>query len=607
MLIYSNKNTRMLNYNWLYRANNLGVSYSEITLIIILSLTATLAEIFGIGIFLPIFQFIRLDGDLDSLASNTDVWKYVINVFSYFDIKPSLIILLFISFVFFISRQFVTYIRTIYSVTVTQRLVQTLRNRIFKGYIDANTSYHDSVPVGNILNITTTEVSAAVTGVMAPMELVVTFIMLIGYFILLFILSWQMTLASFIILLFASRMPNVWIKKSAHTGRKLVNANTLMSEFLVGRLRSPHLVRLAGTEIAEKKEFNSLTQSQRKYSVYNSILQARTHVVMEPIVVGLSLVFLYFSYTVLQLQIEVIGLYLVIALRLTPIIKGVIVQWQTVQRFLGSIEAIEDRMQVMRRSVEKDNGVKLLNQLKVSIFFDKVSYRYPTGQEDALKGIKVEFKANEMTALVGPSGSGKSTLIDLIPRLRLPTTGIIKVDNINIDKYKLKDLRHLISYTPQSPQIFNGTVKNHILYGKINATDEEIRRAIILSGSEEFIDKLPKGIDTVLGEDAIRLSGGQRQRLDLARALVRNSAILILDEPTSNLDAESERAFKKVLSRIHQETNTTIIIVAHRLSSITEADQIVVLKKGMVESVGSHAELIKKKGWYAEACKIQKL
>jgi len=210
-----------------------------------------------------------------------------------------------------------------------------------------------------------------------------------------------------------------------------------------------------------------------------------------------------------------------------------------------------------------------------------------------------------MTAIVGASGSGKSTLIDLLPRLRLPIGGVIKIDGESIEKYRLKSLRQLISYVPQSPQIFDGTVRNHILYGKSDATDEEVQEAVYLSGSKEFINQLPKGLKTNLGEDAVKLSGGQRQRLDLARALVGKAKILILDEPTSNLDAESEERFKQVLSKIRKDTNTTIIIVAHRLASIVDANQIVILNQGVVEAIGKHAELLKQQGWYAKAWKIQ--
>jgi ABC-type multidrug transport system fused ATPase/permease subunit len=591
--------------NWFKRALNLGLTYKEMLLLVFLSLVTTITEIFGIGMFLPIFQFVKLEGNLNALIVESSFWQYAINSFYYFDIEPSLLILLLVSFIFFLTRQVFTYLRLVYNTVVTQRITQIQRNRMFSGYIKANTLYHDSIPVGNLVNVITTEVNSAVRGVMAPMELVVYMIMLIGYTSVLFFLSWQMTLISSIILLFTSYIPNIWIKKSAQTGRKLVSANTLMSEFLVGRLRSPRLVRLAGTEIAEKNEFYCLTKAQRKHTVFGSILKSKTEVVMEPIVIGLSLIFLYFAYTVLYLQIEMMGLYLVIALRLMPVVKGVILQWLSVQRFIGSIEVIEDRLKDMENSIEKDNGPESLIELEKFIAFDKVSYKYPSNKDNALKDISLVFNVNKMTAIVGPSGSGKSTLIDLLPRLRLPTDGVIKFDNKNIEKYKLKSLRKMIAYVPQSPQIFNGTVKNHILYGKNGATDDEVREAARIAGAEKFINQLPKGFDTLLGEDATKLSGGQRQRLDLSRALIRKSKILILDEPTSNLDAESEEAFGKVLAGILKKTNTTIIIVSHRLASIADSDQIIVLNQSKVESIGRHDELLKQKGWYAKAWKTQ--
>jgi ABC-type multidrug transport system fused ATPase/permease subunit len=594
-----------LKFDWLQRAHNLGLSYRTILILILLSLVATATEIFGMGIFLPIFQFIELKGDIDALVSDSILWQYIVNWFTFTGIEPSLIVLLAVSFSFFLCRQIFTYLRLIYTAAVKQSITQIQRNKMFDRYVGANTSYHDSVPVGNLVNVMTTEVSAAITGIMSPVELISYIIMFVAYLGVLSFLSWQMTLLSIVVLLLTSIIPSRWIKKSAYTGRSLVGANTLMSEFLVGRLRSPRLVRLAGTEVAEKNEFYQLTHRQRKYSVFSAILQARTDVVMEPIVIGFSLIFIYFSYAIFQLQIEIIGLYIVIILRLLPTLKGIVARWQTVQRSLGSIEIIEDRLKAMLDSAEQDTGTELLNHLECSIIMSNISYRYPTGENDALKNITIEFKVGEMTAIVGPSGSGKSTLIDLLPRLRIPTKGLVQIDASDIKKYKLKSLREIISYVPQFPQIFDGTVKKHILYGKEDATNQEILEAVRLSGAEDFINQLPQGFNTILGEDAIRLSGGQRQRLDLARALVRKSQILILDEPTSNLDAETEELFKQALNRIRKETNTIIIIVAHRLKSIAEADNIVVLNQGKIVEHGTHLKLLDQDGWYAKAWKMQ--
>jgi ABC-type multidrug transport system fused ATPase/permease subunit len=596
----------LLDNSWLRRAEKAGLSKRSIVLIILFSLIATITEIFGIGMFLPIFQFIRMEGDINALIADSVIWQYLVSIFQYFDIKPSLFILLVIAFLFFISRQFFIYIRLIYTQAVTQQLTQSQRVNLFNRYIKSDTHYHDSMPVGNLVNIIMTEVGMAISGVMAPTGLIVYVIMLIGYMFMLLILSWQMTVASIIILLIASLAPRAWIKQSEQTGRKLVNANTLMSEFLVGRLQSPRLVRLSGTEIAEQKEFYNLTLSQRKYQMKGALLKAKTIVVMDPAVIGLSLTFLYFAHTTLQLQIEIIGIYLVIALRLMPVVQSMIVQFQAIQSSLGSIDILEDHINEMKKFKEQDTGTNNLNMLNKLVLFNNVSYRYLEAKDYALKNVTLEFNKNELIAIVGPSGSGKSTLIDLLPRLRTPTSGYIHIDDIDIKDYTLKSLRKLISYAPQFPQIFYGTVRQHILYGKIDASDEEVQKAAHLSGAEDFINSLPQKYDTLLGEDAVKLSGGQRQRLDLARALVKKAPILILDEPTSNLDAESEDVFKKVIAKIQKETNTTIIIVAHGLASISDADKIVVLNKGEVESCGSHIELLNENGWYSKAWRIQK-
>jgi len=583
-----------------------GLTNRQIFLLLLLPLLATISEIFGLGIFLPIFQFIRLEGDLNALKVDSEIWHYLINWFSFFEIKPSLVALLLVLFSIFLVRQVLTYIRIIYTSATTQRLIQLQRNKLFGKYLSANTSYHDKTPVGNFVSIILTEVEKAVGGVMNPLELLVYLIMFVGYLTVLFMLSWQMTLLAILVIIPASVAPKVWIKKSAITGRNLVSANKSMSEFLVSRLGSPRLVRLSGTETAENSEFQRLTLTQRKHMVSNVILRSKTEATMEPIIIGISLIFLYFAYAILHMQIEAIGLYMVVSMRLTPVVKSIIMQVQSLQEVVGSIEVLESRIKEMKDSVEQDSGVSSLENIDQYIFLDKVSYCYPGSSGNTLNRISIKIRTNQMTAIVGPSGSGKSTLIDLLPRLRSVTEGVIRINGKNIEEYNLKDLRRLIAYAPQSPQIFSGTIKSHILYGKKNATNKDIERAIQMSGSEEFINGLPDGLDSILEENAINLSGGQRQRLDLARALVKDAKILILDEPTSNLDLKSEKIFNKVLATIRNKMGITVIIVTHRLKSVVDADQIIVINQGRVENTGKHLELLEQKGWYAKAWKMQK-
>ena len=585
---------------WFQRSKKLSLKKKPIFLLIGMSLMATITEIFGVGIFLPIFQYMRMEGDLQSLVSNAPIWQYVINFFNFIHIQISLAVLLITSFLFFLIRQVFNYFRIIYESKISQKLNKKLRDVIFDSYLDSNSEFQDSMPVGSLVNVITTEVNHAVLGIMAPLKLFVLLVICICYVIAMAFLSLQMTLVSVVVLLVVSRIPRAWIRASTIVGRKIVDANMSMSFFLVQRLKSPRLARLSMTEPKEKKYFNTLTKSQCNHNIDSSILAAKTDVALEPFVILLSLFFLYFAHTVFHLQFEVIGIYLVVALRLMPVVKSIVSQWQAVQRWLGSIEIVEDRIKDMQLAKENDFGQ--INEINNShIKFEAVSYIYPDSDKNALKDISIEFLPGSLTMLVGPSGSGKSTLVDLIPRLRESSEGVIYIGNNQIDRYKLSSLRSVISYVPQEPQIFDGSMIDHIKYGAVDFTKEDVTRVVKLSGLDQFVYQLPDGLNTFVGEDGFGLSGGQKQRLDLARALLRKVSILILDEPTSNLDYESIELFRKSINRIRKEMSVSIIIVTHNLDNAGDADNIIVLSKGKVSAQGNHDELLISNKWYKNA------
>jgi ABC-type multidrug transport system fused ATPase/permease subunit len=585
---------------WFQRSKKLSLNKKPIFLLIGMSLMATITEIFGVGIFLPIFQYMRMEGDLQSLVSNAPIWQYVINFFNFIHIQISLAVLLITSFLFFLIRQVFNYFRIIYESKISQKLNKKLRDVIFDSYLDSNSEFQDSMPVGSLVNVITTEVNHAVLGIMAPLKLFVLLVICICYVIAMAFLSLQMTLVSVVVLLVVSRIPRAWIRASTIVGRKIVDANMSMSFFLVQRLKSPRLARLSMTEPKEKKYFNTLTKSQCNHNIDSSILAAKTDVALEPFVILLSLFFLYFAHTVFHLQFEVIGIYLVVALRLMPVVKSIVSQWQAVQRWLGSIEIVEDRIKDMQLAKENDFGQ--INEINNShIKFEAVSYIYPDSDKNALKDISIEFLPGSLTMLVGPSGSGKSTLVDLIPRLRESSEGVIYIGNNQIDRYKLSSLRSVISYVPQEPQIFDGSMIDHIKYGAVDFTKEDVTRVVKLSGLDQFVYQLPDGLNTFVGEDGFGLSGGQKQRLDLARALLRKVSILILDEPTSNLDYESIELFRKSINRIRKEMSVSIIIVTHNLDNAGDADNIIVLSKGKVSAQGNHDELLISNKWYKNA------
>jgi len=305
------------------------------------------------------------------------------------------------------------------------------------------------------------------------------------------------------------------------------------------------------------------------------------------------------------MSIEVMGLYLVIMLRLTPVVKGIVMLWQSIQHALGSIETVRQRLATMQDAHETDNGTEEFLKFNKKIELIDVEYRYPKTKQSTLKDISLEINQGSFVAIVGPSGSGKSTLIDILSRLRDPVNGVMLIDGKPSEGYTRKSVRKSIAYVPQNPQIFNGTISGHIGYGKSDTTNSEIVHAAKISGADRFIQDLPEKYNTLIEEDASNFSGGQRQRLDLARALVKKSPILILDEPTSDLDAESTKIFHLSLNQILDKKETAVIIVTHHFKDITHADKIIVMSNGAISSEGRHDDLIKVDDWYRESWKIQ--
>lgn len=245
-----------------------------------------------------------------------------------------------------------------------------------------------------------------------------------------------------------------------------------------------------------------------------------------------------------------------------------------------------------------------LTKLYGRVEIDNISFRYPGREQDKiLDGVSITAQPGEMIALVGPSGAGKSTLISLLPRFYDIDAGVIRIDGHDIRTVKLHDLRNAIGIVPQETQLFSGSIKENIAYGRLDATDAEIEEAARAAHAHEFVMELPNGYDTKVGERGVKLSGGQRQRVAIARALLKNPAILILDEATSSLDSESERLVQDALDKLM--AGRTTFVIAHRLSTVRNADTIVVIERGQVVSKGRHNDLIVQNGLYRQLYDLQ--
>lgn len=584
-------------------SRKLGITWRMEVMLLALLVMAAAFEGIGIGMLLPIIGFVESAGDISALAAESELWRRMIDVFQFVGLPITLGSLIAVSFGSILLRQAVSYARQIYYLRLREKLIFDACNQGFLRFLEADAAYHDREASGSVVNSLTTELRMAVDAIMSPIQIVSFCVMMVFYICLLMVLTGPVTVAVMVVFGLAIVALKRLLSKTLKTGEQLAEANKDMSAFVVQRLSSPRLVRLSGTEEAELTDLRRLTERQRDSTVHMKTYLARVDILLEPLSIGIGFAMLYLGVKYFAIGIEEIGIFAVVAMmRLLPTVQAVLRSSQTFLAFVGSLTAFERRIDEMLAARENRGGDLQFEGLHDAIRFADVGFHYETVENvPALHALNLTMPAGKMTALVGPSGAGKSTLVDLLPRLRDPSTGTVYFDNEPLRNFSVHSLRAGISYVSQLPVIFNVTVAQHIRYGKPNATDEEIQKAAELAGAADFISRLPGGFDALLGENGVRLSGGQRQRLDFARALVRQAPILIFDEPTSNLDAEAEERFRDVLERIRKETKATIVVVAHRLSTVATADQILVLKGGQVTEAGTHSELLTGGGWYAGA------
>lgn len=582
-------------------SRRMGLTWSIWVGVIALQGLSAVFESIGIGMFLPVFQYMQVGGDIAQLTSSNRLWGYLVQGYSALGLPLGFASLLFLMFTAFLMRQIVFYIRQIYIIGHRERIGRNARDEGFRRYLFADANYQDGISVGAMVNSLLNEMKYGIDAMFGGPQIACYGVVVCVLLALLMVVSGPAVVLALLIMALSGVVLAGVFRKTVQSGTQLMKDNRTLSTFLVQRLDSPRLIRLAGIENAEIELERKLSSSQCASTIRTRTLLARGDVLYEPIAIGIMLVMVYVGYTILNVTLGEFGVLLVVAIRLLPTVKEALKQYQGMVGMLPHLAAFNQRLQAMQDAREPRGGDGKLESLEQGIRFENVIFRYPTGTAPALNGVDTEIPARQLVALVGPSGAGKSTLVDMLLRLRESDSGQITFDDVPIVAFDRHSLRQSVSYAPQRAQIFDVTVREHIGYGKPDATNAEVEAAARLAGAHDFISLLPEGYDTYVGEDGIRLSGGQRHRLDLARALIRNAPVLILDEPTSNLDAEAEENFRAAMFHIREATDKTIIVIAHRLSTITRADRIIVLREGKVEDWGTHEQLIQRGGWYAQA------
>lgn len=488
---------------------------------------------------------------------------------------------------------------------VGQRVIIDIRKAVFEKLQRLSMSFYDKHKTGTIMSYVTNDVSALQSAMVDNVvEMITETVILVASIVMMIYLDWKLflvTFATFPVVLFFIDSFGKRIRKS---GSRIQEAAADITSVLQEVASSPRVIKSfvrEGYEVDrfDKENMNNF-RANMKYAQLSSTLTPTIEFVAA---VGVSIILWYGGNSVINGSITAGSLvaFLTYAVNISNPIKRLSRVIGNIQKALAAAQRVFDVLD-LPEDIKNAPDAKALPKVKGDVRFNDVSFAY-NENEEVLSHVSFEVKPGEMVAFVGPSGAGKSTVASLLPRFYDAINGSITIDGQDIRKVTLDSLREQVGIVPQETVLFNGSVYDNILYGRLDATREEVEAAAKAANAHDFIMQLPDGYETMLGDRGMNISGGQRQRISIARAILKNPQILILDEATSALDTESERVVQEALDRLM--VGRTSFVIAHRLSTIKNADKIMVLEKGQLIEQGNHDELMAMDGLYAHLYKIQ--
>ena len=498
-----------------------------------------------------------------------------------------------------------SYVEKYLTTSVSQWVTHDLRRTLYNHIQRLSLAEYDKTQTGDLISRVTSDINAVQDFInSALLGIIVNVLTLVGMAGVMFYINWRFTLialsiapALFAVVYYLTRR----IKKASREVRKKESELVSVVQEV---LTSARVVKAFAREDFEVTRFESQSLENVETALEARSIKAKLSPIVDVMVaIGTCLVLAYGARLALSGQISA-GVLIVFLLYLGKMYKpmrDLSKSTDTVSKAMVGYERIEEVLDIEARVRDLPRARKA-PRFKGNIAFDHVSFSYDD-KVPVLKDVSFEIEAGQVAAIVGPSGVGKTTIISLIPRLYDPQSGTIKIDGTDIRSYKLKSLREQISFVLQDTLLFHTSVLENIAYGKPDASPDEIIRAAKQANAHEFIVQLSEGYGTMVGERGVTLSGGQRQRIAIARAIVRNTPILVLDEPTTGLDSSSEQAVIEALERLMK--GRTCIVVAHHLNTIRHADIIFVAKEAELVEKGTHDQLLAAGGLYAELYKIQ--
>jgi ATP-binding cassette, subfamily B, bacterial MsbA len=479
-----------------------------------------------------------------------------------------------------------------------------IRNDLYRSILEQSSRFHAEHPSGELVARVINDVSMMQNAVSNRLlDLFQQSFTLVALLALLLSTHFRLALISLIaapLLLYPIVRFGKGMRRTSHRSQeRMADLASLMTE----GVRGHRVVKAFGMEEFELNRFREATRRHLRVNLWAQMLANSAGPVIESLaVIGAAALLMYAGRAIRAHQFstpELVQFLTTLFMLYDPIRK-----LNKVNLILQEATAASQRVSrliAVPNDIAERPGARDVDTVRQGISYERVSFSYD--DRPVLREVSLAIKAGEIVALVGPSGAGKTTMVNLLPRFFDPTSGRLAIDGVDTRDLKIKGLRSLIGIVTQDTVLFNDTIRNNIAYGRFDLPIERVREAAAAAYADEFIMQLPKGYDTVIGEAGVRLSGGQRQRLAIARALLKNAPILILDEATSHLDSESEALVQKALYNLIQ--GRTTLVIAHRLSTVTRADRIVVMEAGKIIEEGSHGELLALGGSYKRLFDIQ--
>jgi len=486
---------------------------------------------------------------------------------------------------------------------VGNHVVSDIRQHLFEHIMTMPVAFHDKESTGSLISKITFDTEQVLHSVSRALLVIVQqSALVIGLLVLMFLMSWQLSLIFLLITPLIAVIVTIVSRRFRTVSKNIQGAMGEVTTAVEQTFNAHKVVLTFGGQARESARFSQINKHNRQQRMKLMATKAIS-VPLIQVIASFALAFVFYAITSDSMKDISAGTFVSVITYMTMLLRPLKMLTNVNSEFQRGMAACASIFTVLDQDKEKDTGTVPLQHSQGKLAFNQLSFSYDDNEKLALKNIDFTLNSGETLALVGRSGSGKSTASALLLRFYDASSGEVLIDDINIEHYKLKDLRNQFAYVSQQVVLFNDTLANNIAYGKPEASMDEIIAAAKGAHVMEFADKMDQGLETNIGENGALLSGGQRQRVAIARALLCDAPFLILDEATSALDTESERHIQDALHTL--QNNRTSIVIAHRLSTIENADKIIVMDQGEIVEQGNHQSLLAKNGAYAQLHSFQ--